>query len=312
VRRPLGTLLFAAALATVAASSASLALLAVAIGLVLLTAAAGMAVALAGSRLTVARTIVAREVQQDASIRLQFSVQGTTYLPVRLEIEDHTGGWVAIEDRDASLQLRVARCGAHSLAPSRLRLRDALGIFERRLLAGRSEPLLILPTPQLRMPLHARACATDDDPEPQGLQPYTPGTALAHIHWPTLARGAGLQVRQFAPSPNGLPLVVVDTAGAPSPQARDWAARTAAGYILTFARNGGCRVLLPGDTMETSVTGVDGGWRAIHRRLAMIEDSAPRRAQKPPTGGLHVRATAAPAGLTPAPPLPSGVLPRSP
>jgi uncharacterized protein (DUF58 family) len=304
-------LVFAAAVATLAASLASLALFAVAIGLVLLTAAAGMAVALAGMRVTVARTISAREVQQDASIRLRFSVQGPTYLPVRLEIEDHWGGWVAIDDRDASLELCVGRRGAHLLAPSRLRLRDGLGIFERRLLAGRAEPLLILPTPQLRAPLHAWASAMDADPEPHGLQPYTPGSPLARIHWPALARGAGLQVRHFAPSPSGRPLVVVDTAGAPSSQALDWAVRTAAGYILTFARNGGCRVLLPGDANETSVTGVDAEWRAMHRRLAVLEDSAPSRSQTLVVRGLHVHAAAAPAGLTPAPPLPTGVLPRS-
>jgi uncharacterized protein (DUF58 family) len=293
---------------------ASLALFAVAMGLVLVTATAGMAVALAASRATVARTISAREVQEDAPIRLRFSVQGTTWLPVQVEIEDHSGAWVAIKDRDASLEFCVGRRGAHWLAPSRLRLRDAFGIFEWRLLAGRAEPLLILPTPDGTPRVDAGHSNLVDDLEPDGLRPYAPGTPLARIHWPALARGAGLQVRHFALSPNRLPLVVVDTAGAPNPQALDWAARTAAGYILTLARNGGCRVLLPGDTNETSVTGVGREWRAMHRRLAMLGDSAPSHARTPSARprSLHVRAAAPPAGLTPAPPLPRGVLPRSP
>jgi uncharacterized protein (DUF58 family) len=205
----------------------------------------------------------------------------------------------------------VGRRGAHWLAPSHVRLRDAVGIFERRLLAGRSEPLLILPTPRGRAPVQPSHVPIDHDPEPQGLRPYSPGTPLTRVHWPSLARGAGLQVRHFAPSLDGLPLVVVDTAGAPSSQALDWAARTAAGYILTLARNGGCRVLLPGDTNETSVTGVDGEWRAMQRRLAVLADAAPSRVPAPGARRLHVRAAAAPAGLTPAPPLPQRVLPRS-
>jgi uncharacterized protein (DUF58 family) len=312
VTRPLAVLAGAAGLATLAASVASLALFVVAIGLVLLTAAAGTAVLLSASRVTVERFISAREVQEDAPVRLRFRALRTTRLPVQLEIEDHSGGWKAIGDGDTSVELFVGRRGTHWLAPSRVRLRDALGIFERRLLAGRRDPLLILPTPQGSASLQPGHLATGDEPEPQGLRPYASGTPLSRIHWPSLARGAGLQVRHFAPSPGGVPLVVLDTAGASSAKAVDWAVRTAAGYILTFARTGGCRVRLPGDTQETSVAGVDGDWRAMHRRLAMLGDRAPTTPPTPAAQQLHVRAAAAPAGLPPAPPLPPGVLPRSP
>jgi uncharacterized protein (DUF58 family) len=310
VRRPLAILVCAVALATLAASLASLALFVVATGLALLTAAAGAVVTLAAGRVTVARFISAREVQEDASILLHFSISRMTRLPVRLEIEDHSGGWILIGDGKTSIDLRVGRRGAHWLAPSRVRVCDALGIFERRLLAGRLEPLLILPAPQQSASLRAGRLAIGVDLEPQGLRPYASGTPLSRIHWPSLARGAGLQVRHLAPWHEGLPLVVVDTAGAPSSEAVDWAARTAAGYILTLARSGGCRVRLPGDAGETSVVGLDGEWRAMQRRLSMLGDGTPGTTATPAEHQLHVRAAMAPAGLMPAPPLPPGVLPR--
>jgi uncharacterized protein (DUF58 family) len=302
----------AAGLAAVAASVASLALLVVAIGLVLLTAAAGTAVLLSASRMAVERFVSAREVQEDVPIRLRFRVVRPTRLPVRLEIEDHSYGWVSIGHDDTWVELCVGRRGPHWLAPSRVRVRDALGIFERRLLAGRREPLLILPTPQRCTSLHAGHVALGAEPEPHGLQPYASGAPLSRIHWPSLARGAGLQVRHFAPPPDGVPLVVLDTAGAPSAQAVDWAIRATAACILMLARTGGCRVRLPGDVNETSVAGVDGEWRAMHRRLAVLGDPAPTTTPTPAAHQLRICAAAAPTGLTPAAPLPPGVIPRSP
>jgi hypothetical protein len=104
-------------------------------------------------------------------------------------------------------------------------------------------------------------------------------------------------------------LVIVDTSGAASRAALDWAARTAAGYVLTLARAGGCRVLLPGDSRATSVVGCGGAWRAVHRRLATLDDVPPpvTAASKPLTAAVRVRAAAAPPALSPAPPLPRGI-----
>jgi hypothetical protein len=108
-----------------------------------------------------------------------------------------------------------------------------------------------------------------------------------------------------------MPLVVVDTAGAPNSRALDWTARTAAGCILALARGGGCRVLLPGDASEASITDVAREWPAIHRRLATLAASAMTFA--PRTAGhataIHIRAATAPPGLAPAPPLPPDVVP---
>jgi uncharacterized protein (DUF58 family) len=192
-------------------------------------------------------------------------------------------------------------------------LRDALGIFELEVRAGRHEQLLILPAPDGNAGTHPHVRATLDDPEPDGIRPYSPGTPLARIDWTALARGVGLQVRHFSAEPTGMPLVVVDTAGAPTSRAVDWTARTAAGCILALARGGGCRVLLPGDASETNITDAHGEWRAIHRRLATLAPSATTAALASPghPTAIRVQARAAPLGLAPAQPLPPDLVAAS-
>jgi uncharacterized protein (DUF58 family) len=290
-----------------------LALFAVAVGLMVLVALAGLTAALAARRLTVSRMVIEREVQEDDPVRLRFDVEGIEWLPVRVQAEDQSGGWVDLAPPGGSLEITVRRRGAYRLLPSRLRVRDALGIFEWTLRAGVPEPLLILPTPGGQANLHPRHPVPGPDPEPDGLRAHTPGDPLARIHWPALARGAGLQVRRFAAASSGLPLVVVDTAGTSDSHAVDWAARTAAAHILAFTRGGGCRVLLPGDATETTLVELEAGWRALHRRLATLDASVlatpTQLAQGAPA--IRVRASAAPArparGLPWA--LPVGVVP---
>jgi uncharacterized protein (DUF58 family) len=296
VRRPLALLLLAAVLAVAAASAASLALFALALGLALLTAFSAAAVAAAAHRLTVERTIREPEAEENEPIHVRFDAQGLRWLPVRLEAEHQSGTWVRLGRSGGGVALTVGRCGAYRLAPSRLRLRDVLGLCEWPLRAGETEPLLILPTPDVPSEVRSRARATADDPEPDGVDAYMPGAPLAHIHWPALARGAGLQVRRFGLGPTNLPLVVVDIAGARDSLALDWTARRAAGHVLALARDGGCRVLLPGDASETTVTAPDAEWRAVHRRLAVLEASDLR--SPPPLArhgsAVHIRASAAP------------------
>ena len=314
VTRPLGLLLVAAVIAAGAEAVASLALFALAAGLALLVACSGLTVAVAAKRVNVARTVVEREVQEDAPVRIRFAVEGPRWLPVGVEAEDHAGGWLEVDAAGAVAELRVGRRGEYRLLPSRVRFRDPFGIFGLARRAGSAEPLLVLPAPLTHANLAPRHPAVNSDPEPDGLQEHIPGTPLARIHWPALARGAGLQARRFAAAPGGLPLVVVDTAGTPDPRAVDWAARTAAGHVLALTRSGGCRVVLPGDAGETTVIGVDAGWRVLHRRLARLRASL----QSPPPRGsgdaILVRASQAPAALLRAlpRPLPARVVPAAP
>jgi uncharacterized protein (DUF58 family) len=312
MKRPAAVLAAAVAAGALAANVISPALLALAAGLVLIMSVAWAGLVLSARCVRVERTLSACEVPEDSPIGLRFTVRGLTWLPVTVEVEDHRGRWLRVSGGHASLELRVGRPGAYWLAPSRMRLRDGTGLFQRRLTAGRPEPLLILPTPLAWSRGRPIRPGLIDDLEPQGLRPYVPGTALTRIHWRSLARGRELHVRHLAASVDGIPLVVVDTFGAPSRAALHWAARTAAGCVLTLARGGGCRVLLPGDPSATSVCGTGDAWRTVHRRLATL-GAPPAGYARPPaaaTAALRVSVAAAPPTLTIDPPLPVGVLGR--
>jgi uncharacterized protein (DUF58 family) len=301
MRRPVGLLLAAAALAVFAGAMPAPALMPVAVGLALVTVAACAAVTLAAGRLTVTRTLAVHEAREHEPIRVEFEVGGVRRLPVTLEARNGAGAWTPL---GGGLELTVPRRGAHRLAPSQLRVRDRLGIAHRHVTAGQPERLLILPAPQGSL-LHASTAGlAAGDPEPDGLQAYTPGIPMTRIHWPTLARGAGLHARRVASGPHELPLVVIDTSGALQPGAIDWAARAAAGHVERLAHSGGCRVRLPGDRRETTVAD-PGAWRALHRRLAVL---APAPATPAPPAAIRIAAAAATA-LPPPPPLPPGVEP---
>jgi uncharacterized protein (DUF58 family) len=294
--RALGLLLGAVTLAATAGALASLALFALAIGMVAITLGAGVSVALAAHRLAVTRRVLQGEAHEDQPIAVHLAVRGLGRLPlpVHLQAQVAADRWVPVGEGGGTVELLVGRRGAWQLGPSRLRLRDALGIFQRPLLAGQPEPLLILPTPDPTLHLCQGLGALTGDAEPDGLQPYLPGTPIGRIHWPALARGAGLQQRRLAPPPTGLPLVVVDTAHTSDPGAVDWAARTAAGVVLRLAHGGGCQVLLPGDQVATTVTDT-AGWHGVHRRLAALEPAkqAPPRPERDPD--VCIRAARAPA-----------------
>ena len=304
-----GLLLAAAVLTVLAGAVPAPALLPPALGLVLVTVGAWTVTAIAVRRMAITRSVAVREAREDEVIHLRFHVTGLGRLPVTLDVQTALGGWQPLTARGESAELVVGRRGPHLLGPSPVRARDALGIFERRSSAGRTESLLILPAPDHRFASSAAARAPADVNEPDGLRPYTPGTPLSRIHWPALARGAGMQARRLAPASEGLPLVVVDTDGDPGRDALDWTARAAAGCILQLVRAGGCRVLLPGDGTVTTVTG-DAEWRAVHRRLAVLQ-RCPSAVLPAAPGGTLLIAAAAVAARTLLPPtdLPPGVEP---
>lgn len=317
MRRALTLLVAAAALVAAAGALPSRALLAPAVGLAIVTVAAWASVTLAARRLSISRQVLTREAVEDGPVALRFEVEGLGRLPVTLEAQVEGAGWVPLGVGGGELLLTIGRRGAYRLGPSPLRLRDALGIVERRLHVGRRAPLLILPRPDAAaLAARPQAGPADDDADLDGLTPYAPGTPIGRIHWPTLARGAGLHARRIATAPGELPLVVVETSGNPAPSAVDWAARVSAGHILGLARTRGCRVLLPGDRAATTVTDTAGQWRTVHRRLALMQPSA-RAALPSPLAGLlasavrieAARAPAAASRRTPAP-LPPAVEPH--
>jgi uncharacterized protein (DUF58 family) len=315
MKRAGGLLLVAVALAVVAGALASLALFALAIGLLLVTLAAGASVAATVRRLVVTRSVLHHEVGEDQPISVRFQVRGPGRLPlpVHLEAQIDTDRWMPLGEGRGRLRLLIGRRGPWRLEPSRLRVRDGLGILEWSLVVGRPEPLLILPAPDLRVPIPPQPDARAGDPDLDGLEPYVPGTPIGRVHWPALARGAGLQQRRLTASAAGLPLVVVETADTGDPRAVDWAARVAAGVIVRLAGTGGCRVLLPGDQVATTVTDLTASWPGVHRRLALLQPGCPATGRGPLEAGpgpdLYVRAAHAPVEVLGAPPrpLPPGV-----
>ena len=284
MRRSLALLLAAAALAAAAGGLPAPALLVPAVGLVVVTAAAWATVTLALRRVSVWRGVPTPEAIEDSPVGVRFDVDGLGRLPVRLEARLVGDAWLPLAAGVAAVPLTVGSRGSHWLRPSALRLRDALGIAERRLHVGRSELLLALPRPDAGALGPEILTSSTDDVDLDGLVPYTPGTPIGRIHWPTLARGAGLHARRIAPAAGAIPLVIVETGGGPAPEAVDWAARVAAGVILGLARTSGCLVLLPGDRVATTVTGTGDQWHRMHRRLALLEPSS-RGAGRPPSAG---------------------------
>jgi uncharacterized protein (DUF58 family) len=272
------------------------------VGLVVVTAAAWATVTAASRRLSVWRYVPTREAIEDTPLRVRFDVDGIGHLPVTLEAQLAGDAWLPLAAGVTELALTIGRRGAHGLGPSPLRVRDALGIAERRLNAGRFELLLALPRPDAGALATRTRTGSTDEVDLDGLVPYTSGTPIGRIHWPALARGAGLHARRIAPAADALPLVIVDTGGNLGDGAVDWAARVAAGVILRLARAGGCRVLLPGDRIATTVSGMGRQWRAVHRRLALMQPSAPGARRPPvaerPTSTVRIDAAQAPAAAT--------------
>jgi uncharacterized protein (DUF58 family) len=108
--------------------------------------------------------------------------------------------------------------------------------------------------------------------EIDGLRPYRPGTPASRIHWPALARGAGLLERRLRVEHESRPLVVLD-ARLPSGEIDllDAAVRAAASLVLELARRGGCGLLTTDSRRPLEVDRRLGGWPAVHRRLALVQ-----------------------------------------
>jgi uncharacterized protein (DUF58 family) len=104
-----------------------------------------------------------------------------------------------------------------------------------------------------------------------GLRPYRVGTPASRIHWPALARGAGLLERRLRADGDLRPLVVLDARGRGPAAHLDAAVRAAASLTLELARTGGCRLLLPGDRRPMSIEPDLVAWSRAHIRLALVE-----------------------------------------
>src|SRR5262249_55423535 len=153
--------------------------------------------------------------------------------------------WVA----RVRIDVRFARRGARALPAPVLELRDPLGVAARTVGMAGEERLLVLPR------VHPVTAVGDGSPvqsggraaplagaevELDGLRPYREGAPASRIHWPALARGAGLLERRLRPDGEGRPLVVLDAAGPAATEDLDAAVRAAASLAYALSNAGGC------------------------------------------------------------------------
>ncbi len=114
--------------------------------------------------------------------------------------------------------------------------------------------------------------------EVDGLRPYRQGTPASRIHWPALARGAGLLERRLRADTDSRPLVVLDARGGGPPEHLDAAVRAAASLVLELGGRIGCGLLLPGEHRPLEVEPDLAAWPVAHARLAMVEGGPETRA----------------------------------
>jgi len=187
--------------------------------------------------------------------------------------------------RSASVRIvaRFPRRGIRRIDPPTLVVADALELARVvRVSPSPPQELLVLPrTERVRWVPGAgekwrrAAGAASVEPlgatEVDGLRPYRHGTSAARIHWPALARGAGLLERRLRADTDSRPLVVVDARGSGPPEHLDAAVRAAASLVLELGGRVGCGLLLPGEHRPLEIEPDLVAWPIAHARLALVE-----------------------------------------
>ena len=188
------------------------------------------------------------------------------------------------------LELRIRRRGRHLLEPPALLVSDPFGLQRRRISAGESIPVLVLPRiepvlapagpgglDRLLGSADSGSGSAGLDPravefEVEGVRPYREGTPASRIHWPTVARSGELAERRLISGGESPPLIVLDAFDPASEEALDRAVRAAASICAHLAGEGGCSLLLPEATHPVRIGArMSRGWRQAHARLALVE-----------------------------------------
>jgi uncharacterized protein (DUF58 family) len=255
--------------------------------LVILGAGAGAWIGVGSWGATVRRTIDHRSVMEDEPLTLRIeAVAGKLPLPPGYVDEPLLPEPVQIQAGRRTARIRVeatfGRRGRRVLPAPALVLRDPLGLTERTIRAPHDDEVLVLPrTFPVRAAAEggeasdarARALLTAAaETEIDGLRPHREGAPASRIHWPALARGAGLMERKLIAESDTRPLVVLDPRGG-EPGQLDAAVRAAGSLVLHFARRSGCALLLPGDRRANTVDSDLAAWPALHVRLALLDES---------------------------------------
>ncbi|MBV9604864.1 MAG: DUF58 domain-containing protein [Solirubrobacterales bacterium] len=298
------------------------------VALVALAVMAPSWVLLAARSARIERHLDSERVVEDEPIEATIEVQrGHWGLPGAAVIDSLAGKPVPIHAQmslisgGATASVRIVACfprrGIRRIDPPALIIADALELARVvRVSSSPPQEILVLPrTERVRWVPGAgekwrRAAGTAAiEPlgatEVDGLRPYRQGTPASRIHWPALARGAGLLERRLRADTDSRPLVVLDARGSGPPEHLDAAVRAAASLVLELGGRVGCGLLLPGEHRPLEVEPDLAAWPVAHARLAMIEGGAATRAPGLAPGArssqvLYVAATAMarmPAGL---------------
>ena len=232
----------------------------------------------------VTRTLAARRVTEGQPLEVRVKLRRGWLWAPGAELEDPIAGRVPFGTRqEAKLTLRLERRGRVRLDPPQLRIGDPLGLVEVTCRgSGTVEEVLVLPQTDPVGWLEPSGGSGDglqrsaEEPwgatEIDGLRDYRPGTPASRIHWPALARGAGLLERRFRADAGALPVVVLDSRCEGRPDLLDAAVRAAASLVLELARRVGCQLVLAGARRPLRVDRDLAAWPEAHARLALVED----------------------------------------
>ena len=246
----------------------------------------------------VERELSAHRVVEDEPVQVRLEAVAPLGLPGGELVEPLLGAPAPLRAGRRATRLRIearfARRGRRHLAPPRLEVHDPLGLATRTVtgLAPGDEVLVLPRIEEVEVTAEPDASGSGRalaalagmaEVEMDGLRAYRAGAPASRIHWPALARGAGLLERRLRPDGDGRPLVVLDPRGG-SPEDLDAAVRAAASLAHALAAGGGCGLLLPGERRATRIERDLGAWPAAWARLALVEAGAP-----PALAGLATR-----------------------
>jgi uncharacterized protein (DUF58 family) len=254
--------------------------------LMLLGAGAAAWIGLGARGAQVRRTISKRSVLEEEPLPVRIEVtSGRLPLPPGWIDEPLLPEPVRLAAGRSSARLRVdvtfGRRGRRVLPPPALVLRDPFGLAQRILTGSHADEVMVLPrllpvraTARGGDGIHARARAAliaAAETELDGLREHREGSPASRIHWPTVARGAGLMERKLISEADSRPLVVLDPRAPASHDALDATVRAAASLTVHFARKTGCGLLLPGLRRAMTIEPDLLAWPQAHVLLALID-----------------------------------------
>jgi uncharacterized protein (DUF58 family) len=271
------------------------------IAIALLGVAAPAWVVLAARGASIERTLDSERVVEDEPIEATIDVKrGHWGLPGAAVLDPLAGEPVSIRSpmsivsgaSSASVRIVASfpRRGIRRIEPPTLVVSDALDLARvERLSSSPAQELLVLPRTERvrwvpgagekwRRATGAAPLESFGATEVDGLRPYRQGTPASRIHWPALARGAGLLERRLRADTETRPLVVVDARCAGPSEHLDAAVRAAASLVLELGTHTGCGLLLPGEYRPIEIEPDLTAWPVAHARLALVEGGPGTRA----------------------------------